>query len=210
MPDRVGGGSEDAPMPDISAVEDTSEAQWLVAGLDPSWKTVGGLVPGGFEAYARILHPAWRVRREGDRLVRSPVRWAEVATLRGTVAHRLMQWPQVWALPLFDDAAIAACADAGLRRDAPPDAVIAVRRDLASAPRRVLWPALSVQIRRPVVHQAAALEHRRPRIRRFGLVGHHVRQRGLDNLGGWFMSGASRKHKQRFSPATIIQIYGPE
>ena len=47
--------------------------------------------------------------------------WAEVATLRGTVAHRLMQWPQVWALPLFDDSAIAACADAGLAPIECPD-----------------------------------------------------------------------------------------
>ena len=108
-------------MPDISAVEDTSEAQWFVEGLDRSCKTVGGLVPVGYEAYARILHPAWRVRREDDRLVRSPVRWAEVATLRGTVAHRLMQWPQVWALPFFDDAVIAACADAGLAPIECPD-----------------------------------------------------------------------------------------
>ena len=121
MPDLVDVGSEDAPMPDISAVGDTSEAQWFVAGLDPSWKTVGGLVPRGFEAYARILHPAWRVRREGDGLVRSPVRWSEVAELRGTVAHRLMQWPQVWALPLFDHSAIAACTDAGLAPIQCPD-----------------------------------------------------------------------------------------
>ena len=105
----------------IGAVEDTSEAQWLVEGLEPTLGTVGALVPRGFEAYARILHPAWRVRREGGRLVRSPVRWSEVAELRGTTAHRLMQWPQVWALPLFDDSAIEYCVDAGLAPIEGPD-----------------------------------------------------------------------------------------
>lgn len=105
----------------IGAVEDTSEAVWLVEGLDPSLETVGALVPCGFEAYARILHPAWRIRREDGRLVRSPVRWSEVAELRGTTAHRLMQWPQVWALPLFDDSAIEYCVDAGLAPIACPD-----------------------------------------------------------------------------------------
>jgi len=105
----------------IEAVEDTSEAQWLVEGLDPTFETVGSLVPLRFEAYARILHPAWRVRRKGDRLVHSPVRWSEVAELRDTKAHRLMQWPQVWALPLFDDSAIEYCVDAGLAPTACPD-----------------------------------------------------------------------------------------
>ena len=105
----------------IGAVEDTSEAQWLVEGLEPTLGTVGALVPRGFEAYARILHPAWRVRREGGRLVRSPVRWFEVAELRGTTAHRLMHWPQVWALPLFDDSAIEYCVDAGLAPIEGPD-----------------------------------------------------------------------------------------
>ena len=105
----------------IGAVDDTSEAQWFVEGLTPSLGTVGALVPRGFEAYARILHPAWRVRREGGRLVRSPVRWSEVAELRGTTAHRLMQWPQVWALPLFDDSAIEYCVDAGLAPIEGPD-----------------------------------------------------------------------------------------
>ena len=108
-------------MPNIGAVKDTSEAQWLVEGLDRTLETVGSLVPRGFEAYARILHPAWRVPREGGRLVRSPVRWSEVGELRGTTAHRLMQWPQVWALPLFDDSAIEYRVEAGLAPIAGPD-----------------------------------------------------------------------------------------
>ena len=108
-------------VPNIGAVDDTSEAQWLVEELDASLGTVNAVMPRGFEAYARILHPAWRVRREGGRLVRTPVRWSEVAELRGTTAHRLMQWPQVWALPQFDDSAIEYCVDAGLAPIEGPD-----------------------------------------------------------------------------------------
>ena len=109
------------PVPNIGAVDDTSEAQWLVEELDPSLGTVSAVVPRGFEAYARILHPASRIRREEGRLVRSPVHWSEVAELRGTTAHRLMQWPQVWALPQFDDSAIEYCVDAGLAPINGPD-----------------------------------------------------------------------------------------
>lgn len=108
-------------MPDIRPVHDTAEAQWFCEGLDPSFENVTGLLPCGFEAYARVLHPAWRVRREGGQLARSPVRWAEVAGIRGTVAHRRMQWPQIWALPPFEDSVIEACVEAGLEPIAQPD-----------------------------------------------------------------------------------------
>lgn len=53
--------------------------------------------------------------------MRCPVRWEEVAVIRGTVAHRQMQWPQVWALPTFDDPVIEACVEAGLAPITPPD-----------------------------------------------------------------------------------------
>ena len=106
---------------DIRPVNDTSEAQWFCEVLDPSFETLSGLLPSGFEAYARVLHPAWRVRREDGRLAHSPVRWEEVAGIRGTVAHRRMQWPQVWALPMFEDSVIEACTEAGLEPIVQPD-----------------------------------------------------------------------------------------
>ncbi len=108
-------------MRNIGAVDDATEAQWFVDGLAKSQDVVGGLVPRCFDAYARILHPAWRVRRESGRLVRSPIRWSEIANQRGTIAHRLMQWPQVWGLPVFDDSAIEACVEAGLAPVGCPD-----------------------------------------------------------------------------------------
>lgn len=117
----VAAGAAGSNIPDIRPINDTAEARWFCDALDPSFETLGGLLPSGFEAYARVLHPAWRVRREDGRLARSPVRWAEVAGIRGTVAHRRMQWPQVWALPMFDDPVIEACTEAVLEPIVQPD-----------------------------------------------------------------------------------------
>lgn len=66
---------------------------------------MGGLVPQGFAAYARIFHPGYAqflrwtdgvpaCEREGK------LRWRELARLRGTVSHPLMQWREVLAGPL--------------------------------------------------------------------------------------------------------------
>lgn len=116
-----GTATADSNAPAIRAVADVEPAQWFVDALEPSFDTVGGLVPAHYEAYARILHPAWRVSRDGEGKVRTPVRWSEVASIRGTKAHRLMQWPGVWALPMFDGSAIDACVDAGLSPIACPN-----------------------------------------------------------------------------------------
>ena len=71
---------------------DLSPAAWLVDALRPARRgTVASLVPAGFPAHARVLHPA--VRYDGDDDV--DVRWDEVAAYNGTTAHRLMQWPGV-------------------------------------------------------------------------------------------------------------------
>jgi hypothetical protein len=53
--------------------------------------TVAALLPAGFEAYARVLHPA--VRYAGDDDVE--VSWAEVAEHNGTLTHPLVQWHTV-------------------------------------------------------------------------------------------------------------------
>jgi hypothetical protein len=48
---------------------------------------VGEIVPTGFEAYARILHPA--SRRVGDRF--EPITWSELARTRGKTIHPEVQ-----------------------------------------------------------------------------------------------------------------------
>ncbi|WP_233498843.1 hypothetical protein [Blastococcus sp. TF02A-26] len=71
---------------------DLSAAAWLVEALASAARgTVAALVPAGFPAHARVLHPA--VRYDGDDDV--DVRWDEVAAYNGTRAHRLMQWPGI-------------------------------------------------------------------------------------------------------------------
>jgi hypothetical protein len=89
---------------------DVSRGVWISAARrrgEPG--TVASLLPTGFEAYARVFHPA--VRYEGDDDVE--VTWAEVAAHNGTRAHRLMQWhtitgswdaqPSEDQAPLWDD-----------------------------------------------------------------------------------------------------------
>ena len=90
-------------------ISDTSAGDWLRDRLDDPWKaTMHDVVPHGFPAYARILHPA-TVRSLPDRPVPSyeeyermseaehlslrdqyvdePATWAETASAFGTTLH---------------------------------------------------------------------------------------------------------------------------
>ena len=60
-------------------------------GLRGFGESVLSIVPAGFEAYARVYHPAWHVTQE----TRTALRWSEVAAQAGRVAHREMQWPHI-------------------------------------------------------------------------------------------------------------------
>lgn len=88
---------------------DLAAAEWLVERVDDSYATIHGAVSRGFDAYARIFHPA-SVRtyldgRESSlrpsltpeelkariaRIVDRPVTWAQTAQAFGTTFHR---WP---------------------------------------------------------------------------------------------------------------------
>jgi len=61
--------------------QDPEAAAWLANRIDGAWGSVTGVVPSGFEAYARILHP-----------VDDDTRWATVARELGTLVHPLVQW----------------------------------------------------------------------------------------------------------------------
>jgi hypothetical protein len=72
--------------PGLPLVEDLSPARWIESAI-PRWPdgpfpAVGGVIPAGFEAYARILH---RARRAGGDV--GTLRWAELARERGKVMH---------------------------------------------------------------------------------------------------------------------------
>ena len=71
------------------------QADWIASRLAP-WEdehTITIVVPGGFEAYARVLHPA-ETPGNGDRLVR----WAEVAAWSGMPLRKDAQFHSI-ALP---------------------------------------------------------------------------------------------------------------
>jgi hypothetical protein len=67
---------------------DAAPAAWVAAGLRGFAASVLSLVPAGFQAYARVFHPAGR--RDPDRWTAVP--WRAVAEANGRVAHRAMQW----------------------------------------------------------------------------------------------------------------------
>lgn len=88
---------------------DVEPAAWVVGGVRDFEYDVGSLVPVGFEAYARVFHPAYRfVATEHDagpgacrvETGRGPmwereVRWSEVAAANGRVAHAVMEWVSI-------------------------------------------------------------------------------------------------------------------
>ncbi len=100
---------------------DVSAGDWLHERLDDvdAWTgSVHGVVPRGFEAYARVFHPAWRDRPVGAEWPREPysdhrvwdafhaahpdletiderVEWATVAAAMGTTMHPRAQWGSI-------------------------------------------------------------------------------------------------------------------
>ncbi|MEU1409984.1 hypothetical protein ABZ471_48835 [Streptomyces sp. NPDC005728] len=68
---------------------DLSPAQWLIEGAPGhgAFATVAGVAAPGFEAYARVLHPASLDER--------PVRWATVAAAHGTRVTPGTHWHEV-------------------------------------------------------------------------------------------------------------------
>lgn len=82
--------------------------QWIsralegVLGTRPPATTVAAQIPAGFEAYARLFHPA----ADEDS---NPVRWADIAAERGTVLHSAAQFS---AISGIDDSGMAWTEDA--------------------------------------------------------------------------------------------------
>ena len=66
-------------------------AQWVLDGFQGFAKSVLSVVPSGFDAYARLFHPARRVTHT----TQTPVRWTEVARQTNRIPHRQMQWPGI-------------------------------------------------------------------------------------------------------------------
>src|SRR6476659_6257926 len=72
----------------LTMPEDASAAQWIAVGSkDLAIGQVASLVPGRFESYVRILHPA----RTADG---KPVRWSEIAATEGRKIDASTNWYQ--------------------------------------------------------------------------------------------------------------------
>jgi hypothetical protein len=71
---------------DVGPTEWVDESLLPLRGVSEGVR-VGEIVPTGFEAYARILHPA--SRRVGDRF--EPITWSELARTRGKTIHPEVQ-----------------------------------------------------------------------------------------------------------------------
>jgi hypothetical protein len=82
---------------------DAGAGAWIGPRLQ-GWGRVGGVLPRGFEAYARILHPVAATRVDtaatGDEWDRRVIDeaiwpWAEVARRTGRIMHSLVQWDRL-------------------------------------------------------------------------------------------------------------------
>jgi hypothetical protein len=82
---------------DVARIPATADAAaWLTERIVTFGESVLSVVPSGFEAYARIFHPA---SPGGSTASLQPgevqLSWTEVADSAGTAAHRAMQWPSL-------------------------------------------------------------------------------------------------------------------
>jgi hypothetical protein len=111
------------------------QASWIGERLAPFGSVVTSVVPSGFEAYARVLHPAQEPWHDGGRVVR----WAEVAAWSGLPLRPGTQFHSI-ALPPVRPEGEAPWTGQGPDRGSlyPPDAVIlaGILRHWTTAPQR--------------------------------------------------------------------------
>lgn len=72
----------------LEYVDDLMPAAWIAGRLHPFAQDAGSIIPPGFDAYARIFHPA--TRHDGQAAV--PVTWREIADANLRVHHPEMQF----------------------------------------------------------------------------------------------------------------------
>lgn len=76
----------------MKPVNNAKEAQWIADSLEKPWSRskdanyAAAIIPRGFEAYARLFHPAYYRSEECE------ITWSEVAKHTGWTPHSQMQW----------------------------------------------------------------------------------------------------------------------
>ena len=71
--------------------EDLGPSDWIALRIHDFAVDVGSVIPEGFDAYVRLLHPALR-EEDGGRV---PVSWSEIAAANGRTVHAEMRWPDI-------------------------------------------------------------------------------------------------------------------
>jgi hypothetical protein len=79
---------------DVDPSDDVEVADWIRERFHPFATDVGSVVASGFEAYARIFHPA-REPRQGPDQTEHEVRWSTVAGWNEKVVHPEMQFHSI-------------------------------------------------------------------------------------------------------------------
>lgn len=77
--------------PGLVSTRDVARADWIAPRMRPWGRhgtPVASVVPGGFAAYARVLHP---VHDDGD----TWLTWADACRESGATPHALMQWTAI-------------------------------------------------------------------------------------------------------------------
>nr|WP_201470581.1 hypothetical protein [Microbacterium hydrocarbonoxydans] len=83
---------------------DTSAGEWLRDRLDDSMTaSMHSVVPHGFPAYARVLHPAIVRPVAGSAVPEQAATWADAASAFGTTLHPLAQWRSIVRTPIDAD-----------------------------------------------------------------------------------------------------------
>src|SRR5215475_10905083 len=81
----------------LRPVVEPGGAEWIARRLLPWWSLPGGempvgaIIPVGFDAYARILHSAYRLTGGHE----THVSWREFAAEAGVTPHAEMQWDEI-------------------------------------------------------------------------------------------------------------------
>ncbi len=145
---------------------DPAPADWIADRLHPFGQDVGSVIPEGFEAYARLFHPASIREAEGER----SVSWAEVAVANARIVHPEMQWPNISGHHHYSGASIDGLFDHEPDDTLPADYAHALAEVLANhttTPDRV-WFAVWAGYGGLTIHEGDTLAAQPLTRRRFG------------------------------------------
>jgi hypothetical protein len=72
----------------MQIAKNAEPASWIQTRLHPFGQDVGSVIPEGFEAYARVFHPPYRLTSDGSK---TPVRWRDIAAANNRTIAAEMQ-----------------------------------------------------------------------------------------------------------------------